>query len=378
MIEFNKPCRLGVEAEFVNDVIESGHMCGGGLYSKKCEQLFEEWLGSEACLLTSSCTASLEIAALLLDIGPNDEVIMPSYTFVSTANAFVLRGAKAIFVDVRPDTLNINEEVIEAAISKKTKAIVVVHYAGVGCNMPAIMELAEKYGIAVIEDAAQCVDSYLNGKPLGSFGDLAAFSFHETKNVTSGGEGGLLAINDADLVKRAEIIREKGTNRNAFFRGEVDKYTWVNLGSSYLPSELQAAYLYAQLQNIELVTKKREVIWRSYFDSFKAFHNSGEIVLPQIPESCQHNYHIFYMLVPVRIRDAMLQELKSRGVAATFHYLPLHSSEPGRKYGSFRGSDDYTTELSNRIVRLPIWYGMSHEMVQKVIDDTVVVLKELL
>jgi len=312
------------------------------------------------------------MAALLIDIQPGDEVIMPSYTFVSTANAFALRGAKIVFVDIRPDTMNIDETLIEAAITNNTKAIVPVHYAGVACEMDRIMELANQYGLYVIEDAAQGMASTYKGRPLGTIGHMAAYSFHETKNYTSGGEGGLLIINDEKFVLRAEIIREKGTNRNLFFRGMIDKYTWVDLGSSYLPGELQAAYLYGQLEKFEEIKKSRLKTWEFYYEALNGIPNNGKLELPQTPAECVSNAHMFYIkLADIGVRAKVLEFLKARGVSAVFHYIPLHSAPAGVRLGTFFGEDKFTTSESERLIRLPIWYGMKDTERSAVVDAVI-------
>lgn len=370
-IEFNRPCNIGTETHFINQAIKSGKLAGDGPFSQRCEQWLQAKVGATACMLTPSCSAALEMCALLLDIRPGDEVIMPSFTFVSTANAFVLRGAKICFVDIRPDTLNIDERLIADAINERTKAIVVVHYAGVACNMSAIVDIAHRHGIFLVEDAALAIDSYYENGHLGRFGHLATFSFHESKNITSGGEGGALVVNDPSLLPRAEVLREKGTNRNAFFRGEVDKYTWVDVGSSYLPSELQAAYLYAQLQALDEVTKRRLALWRHYREALQPLVEKDVIELPMPPGNCQHNAHICYFLVDAAIRDSLLQLLKAQAIHCTFHYVPLHSSIPGRSFGDFHGSDTFTTACSERIIRLPLWYGMSEAMANRVADELI-------
>jgi dTDP-4-amino-4,6-dideoxygalactose transaminase len=322
----------------------------------------EERFQAKKILLTTSCTAALEMCAILLDIGPGDEVIMPSYTFVTTANAFVLRGAKIVFVDIRPDTLNIDEEKIEAAITDKTKAIVVVHYAGVSCEMDKIMELAKQYGLPVVEDAAQGVMAAYKGKALGTIGTLGCYSFHETKNYTMG-EGGALVINDEQYVEKAEILREKGTNRARFFRGMVDKYSWVDIGSSYLPSEINAAVLYAQLERADEINEDRLCSWEQYYGELKGL----PIDLPQVPEFCSHNAHIFYIKVKdLKERQHMLAYLAAHDIGAVFHYVPLHSSEGGRKFGRFFGEDVFTTKESERLIRLPMWYGLRGEEITKV------------
>lgn len=369
MIKFNKTPVVGTEVKHIEDAISHGHLCGDGPYSKKCQAWFESNFGTSKCLLTPSCTAALEMAAILLDIKEGDEVIMPSYTFVSTANPFVLRGAKIVFVDVRPDTMNIDEKLIEAAITEKTKVIVPVHYAGVACEMDEIMSIAEKHSLFVVEDAAQGVMSTYKGKALGTIGHLGAFSFHETKNYTSGGEGGLLLINDSEFSTRAEIIREKGTNRSLFYRGMVDKYSWVDVGSSFLPSELQSAYLYAQLLSASEINSKRLDLWDEYYRSFKFLADSKQIELPFIPSDCLHNGHMFYIkLKDLDERSAFIDHLKANDVISAFHYVPLHSSVAGRTNGYFFGMDNNTTRDSERLVRLPLYYNMEQEEIAKVIN----------
>lgn len=369
MLPFNKTLVLGSETKYLMDVLDSKKLSGDGKYSKLCQKWFEDKFSCKKTLLTPSCTHALELAALLLNIKEGDEVIMPSYTFVSTANAFVLRGAKIVFVDIRPDTMNIDETKIEAAITAKTKVIVPVHYAGVACEMDEIMSLARKYNLYVVEDAAQGVMSTYKGKALGTIGHLAAFSFHETKNYTSGGEGGLLLINDEKFIERAEIIREKGTNRSLFFRGMVDKYTWSDIGSSLLPSELQAAYLLAQLENAELINQNRLNAWTHYREGLLSLNHSGKIELTKIPKECKHNAHMFYLkLKDITERSKFISYLKSNGVQAAFHYVPLHNSPAGKQYADFFGFDDFTTADSDRLVRLPLWYGISFEEQSLVIE----------
>ncbi|SFR49246.1 dTDP-4-amino-4,6-dideoxygalactose transaminase [Thiomicrospira sp. ALE5] len=369
MIPFNKPPLTGSEQQYVLQAMQSNKISGDGFFGKKCQAWFEENLGCAKTLLTPSCTAALEMAAILIDIQPGDEVIMPSYTFVSTANAFVLRGAKIVFVDIRPDTMNIDETKIEAAITPKTKAIVPVHYAGVGSEMDAIMDIANRHGLFVVEDAAQGMMSQYKGKPLGTIGHLAAFSFHETKNYTSGGEGGLLIINDERFLQRAEVIREKGTNRSQFFRGQVDKYTWVDVGSSYLPSELQAAFLWGQLEKAEEINQNRLATWNAYHQAFIPLQQPGLVVLPIIPDHCQHNAHMYYLkLKDLDQRTAFIEHLKSNDINAVFHYIPLHTAPAGQKFGEFSGDDVFTTKESERLVRLPMYYGMSEEEREKVIE----------
>ncbi|NNA23506.1 dTDP-4-amino-4,6-dideoxygalactose transaminase [Pseudomonas lundensis] len=369
MIPFNKPPYTGNEDQYVMSAMRSDKMSGDGEFTIKCHKWFEENLGCKKVLLTPSCTQALEMAALLLNVQEGDEVIMPSYTFVSTANAFVLRGAKIVFVDIRPDTMNINEELIEAAITEKTIAIVVVHYAGIPCEMDKIMDISKRKSIYVVEDAAQGMMSKYKGRALGTIGHLAAFSFHETKNYTSGGEGGLLIINDVKFVGRAEIIREKGTNRSQFFRGMIDKYTWVDIGSSYLPGELQAAYLYGQLESSEIINSARLSIWNSYYEGLKDLA-PHLIELPIIPDMCIGNAHMFYIKVlNLKVREEILDILKRDNISAVFHYIPLHSSPAGRQLGFFHGEDKYTTQESERLMRLPIWFGMTDIEIHCVIES---------
>lgn len=362
MIPFNRPPSTGNEQQYVLEALSSEKMSGDGPFSKRCQKWFERVLPTKKALLTPSCTAALEMAALLIDIRPGDEVIMPSYTFVSTANAFVLRGAKIVFVDIRPDTMNINEDLIEAAITSKTRAIVPVHYAGVGCEMDTIMEVALRHDLYVIEDAAQAMMSSHKGRALGSIGHLAAFSFHETKNYTSGGEGGLLLINDERFKDRAEIVREKGTNRSLFFRGMVDKYQWVDVGSSYLPSELQAAYLWGQLERAEDINQDRQATWKHYYEALLPLQKAGKIELPANPEHCDHNAHMFYIkTADLEERSAFLAHLKADDIVAAFHYVPLHTSPMGKRFGRFQGKDEYTTSGSEKLARLPLYYSISQD-----------------
>jgi dTDP-4-amino-4,6-dideoxygalactose transaminase len=368
MIPFNKPSVTGNEARYILQSIQSSKFSGDGIYSKKCQDWFEKRLCCPKTLLTPSCTAALEMAAILLDIQAGDEVIMPSYTFVSTANAFVLRGAKIVFVDIRPDTMNIDETKIEAAITVKTKAIVPVHYAGVGCDMDAIMDIAKQHDLFVVEDAAQGMLSSYKDKALGTIGHIGAYSFHETKNYTSGGEGGLLLLNDIRFVKRAEIIREKGTNRSEFFRGQVNKYSWVDLGSSYLPSELQAAYLWGQLEKADEIKQNRLASWNSYYEAFKPYELANTVDLPLSFLNAQHNGHMFYLkLRDLDQRTAFINYLKANAIMAAFHYIPLHSSPAGRKFGRFFGEDNHTTSSSERLVRLPMYFDMTDKELNKVI-----------
>lgn len=368
MIAFNNPPYVGKEVNYIKEAIGNHKICGDGEFTKKCNSWIEEKTGTEKALLTTSCTHALEMAALLLDIKPGDEVIMPSFTFVSTADAFVLRGATVVYVDIRPDTMNINENLIEEAITEKTKAIVPVHYAGVACEMDKIMEIAKKYNLAVVEDAAQGVMSSYKGKALGTFGEFGCFSFHETKNYSMG-EGGALLIRDEKNIEEAEIIREKGTNRSKFFRGQVDKYTWVNAGSSYLPSDMNAAYLWAQLEEAETINNNRLDSWNKYYAGLRELEEQGKIELPYIPEECVHNAHMFYIKAKdLQERTELISYLKENGVSAVFHYVPLHSAPAGMKYGRFSGEDVYTTKESERLVRLPMYYGLKEEEIQKVID----------
>lgn len=358
-IRFNLPPVVGHEVDYIAEAIRSGKLSGDNSFTKRCQDWFTQKLQCKKALLTPSCTHALEMAAILIDIQPGDEVIMPSYTFVSTANAFVMRGAKIVFVDIRPDTMNIDEVKIEAAITEKTKVIVPVHYAGIGCEMDVIMDIANRYNLIVVEDAAQAMMSRYKGRLLGTIGHIGAYSFHETKNYTSGGEGGLLIINDERFAERAEIIREKGTNRSLFFRGMVDKYSWVDIGSSYLPCELQAAYLLAQLDSADKINQSRQEVWRQYFCAFSPLQQAGHIQLPSIPENCQHNAHMFYLKVrDLESRTAMIDYLKACKITAPFHYIPLHSSAAGLLHSRFNGVDEFTTRESERLIRLPIYYGM--------------------
>lgn len=371
MIPFNAPPVVGTELEYMKAAMGSGKLCGDGGFTRRCQQWMEQRFGSHKVLLTPSCTASLEMAALLLDIKPGDEVIMPSFTFVSTANAFVLRGAKVVFVDVRPDTMNIDETKIEAAITENTRAIVPVHYAGVACEMDTIMALAKKHKLFVVEDAAQGVMSTYKGKALGTIGHIGCFSFHETKNYTAGGEGGATLINDPALIERAEIIREKGTNRSQFFRGQVDKYTWRDIGSSYLMADLQAAYLWGQLEAAEPINQRRLQLWHNYYDAFKVLAAQGRIELPTIPANCQQNAHMFYIkLNDVEDRTRFISYLKEAEIMAVFHYIPLHACPAGEKYGEFHGEDRYTTKESDRLVRLPLFFNMT-DITQRTVINTI-------
>jgi dTDP-4-amino-4,6-dideoxygalactose transaminase len=369
MIPFNKPYMTGKELWYISEAHHMGQLAGDGAFTQKCHSWLEQKTGCAKALLTHSCTAALEMAALLADLQPGDEVIMPSYTFVSTANAFVLRGAVPVFVDIREDTLNIDESLIEAAITPKTRAIVPVHYAGVGCEMDTICALAKQHGLLVIEDAAQGVMATYKGRPLGSIGDLGCYSFHETKNIISG-EGGALLVNREDLAERAEIMREKGTNRSQFFRGEVDKYTWVELGSSYLPGEVIAAFLFAQMEEAVDITDQRLSIWNDYHQAFADLESRGRIRRPVIPEYCEHNGHMYYLLLDSPDdRAQLIAALKAEDVQAVFHYVPLHTSPAGRKYARQSGSLTNTEQLSERLLRLPLWPGMDQvERIAGIVD----------
>lgn len=368
MIPFNRPAYTGNEEKYVLEAMRSSKISGDGEFSKRCQRWFEEKLPCKKALLTPSCTHALEMTAILIDIKEGDEVIMPSFTFTSTANAFVLRGAKIVFVDIRPDTMNIDETKIEQAITEKTKAIVVMHYAGVACEMDAIMDIAEKYNLFVVEDAAQGMMSKYKGKSLGTIGHLGTYSFHETKNYTSGGEGGLLIVNDERFIERAEIIREKGTNRSKFFRGLVDKYTWVDIGSSYLMNEVSAAYLWGNLENVDKIIENRLSTWNLYYTGLKDLENKAIIQLPIVPSYCKLNAHIFYIKVKdLKERTALLDYLKQNEILAVFHYVPLHSSPAGSKFGRFVGKDVYTTKESERLIRLPLYYGIKKDDIEMVI-----------
>ncbi len=361
MINFNEPIYVEKGIEHIKKAIENKMICGDGEYTKKCNAWIEEKTGTKKALLTTSCTHATELAAILAKIQPGDEVIMPAYTFVSTADAFVLRGATAVFVDIRPDTMNIDENLIEAAITEKTKAIVPVHYAGVSCEMDKIMEIAKKYGLYVIEDAAQGIMSEYKGQALGTIGDYGCYSFHETKNYSMG-EGGALLIRDEANIEKAEIVREKGTNRSKFFRGQVDKYTWVEAGSSYLPSDLNAAYLYAQLEIADKINERRHQIWNHYYDELKILKDTGKLDLPYVPKECKHNAHMFYIKAKdLEERTRLIAYLKEREIQAVFHYIPLHTAPAGDRYGRFVGEDCYTTKESERILRLPMYYALTEE-----------------
>ena len=366
-ISFNKPPYTGNEIKYILDSMQSLKISGDGKYSKKCQKWFEESLSCNKTLLTTSCTHALEMAAILLNIKEGDEVIMPSYTFVSTANAFVLRGAKIIFVDIRPDTMNIDESKIEDAITTKTRAIVVVHYAGVACEMDEIMSLAAKHNLYVVEDAAQAMLCQYKNKYLGTIGDIGAFSFHETKNYTSAGEGGLLLLNNQKFCERAEIIREKGTNRNQFFKGMVDKYTWVDIGSSYLMNDVSAAYLWGQLEKSKEIYINRQSSWKLYFKLLTKLKEKGLIELPHIPDNCTQNYHMFYIKVKnIKQRTLLLDDLKQNSILGVFHYVPLHTAPAGQSFGFFNGEDVFTTQESERLIRLPMYYGLTTDEINEV------------
>jgi len=368
MINFNVPPYVDTAIDYIKECIKNQKICGDGAYTKKCNAWLEEKTGTRRALLTTSCTHATELAALLADIQPGDEVIMPAYTFVSTADAFVLRGAIPVFVDIRPDTMNIDEKKIERAITDKTKAIVPVHYAGVACEMDTIMDIAKRHNLIVIEDAAQGIMSTYKGKALGTIGNFGALSFHETKNYSMG-EGGALLIRDEKDIEDAEIIREKGTNRSKFFRGQIDKYTWVNQGSSYLPSDMNAAYLYSQLEVADKINEDRLANWNRYYEGLKPLMEAGKIELPVIPEGCVHNAHMFYIKAKdIEERSALISFLKERGIMCVFHYIPLHTAPAGIKFGRFDGEDEYTTRESERLARLPMYYGLEPEQVDMICE----------
>ena len=366
MIRFNQPPRTGKEEKYIREVIDNDKICGDGQFTDMCNRWIVDKTGVAGAYLTTSCTQALEMSALMAGIAPGDEVILPSYTFVSTANAFVLRGAKLVFVDIRPDTNNIDENLIEAAVTERTRAIVPVHYAGVSCEMDRIIEIAEAGDIAVVEDAAQGVMASYKGRALGSMGDFGCYSFHETKNYSMG-EGGAILINDPERVEEAEIIREKGTDRSRFLRGQVDKYSWVSIGSSYLPSELNAAYLWPQLQMAEEINEARLTCWSRYYEDLSLLSEAGKIELPVIPDECEHNAHMFYIkLRDIEERTTFIEHMKNNEIMTVFHYVPLHSSKGGQKYGVFHGEDRYTTRESERLVRLPMYYGLTVEDVDRI------------
>lgn len=368
MIRFNIPPYTGKEDKYIKQAIDSRKICGDGQFTKKCNEKFEKITGAKKVLMTTSGTSALEMAALLADIKPGDEVIMPSYTFVSTANAFVLRGATIVFVDIRPDTMNVDENLIEDAITEKTKAIVPVHYGGIACEMDTICDIAERHNLVVVEDAAQGVMSFYKGRALGSIGDFGCYSFHETKNYSMG-EGGAVLVNHEKNVERAEIIREKGTNRTKFFRGQVDKYTWVDLGSSYLQSELNCAYLYAQIEKPDIINNDRLQSWNTYYELLTPLKEKGCIDLPVVPEGCVHNAHMFYIKTKnLEERSKLIAFLKENGIGAVFHYIPLHSSPAGQQFGRFHGEDKYTTKESERLLRLPMYYGLEKKDIEYVVS----------
>lgn len=369
MISFNVPPYVGNELTYIKEAVDSYKICGDGQFTKKCNAWLEEKFNAQKALLTTSGSTALDMALLLCDLKPGDEVILPSYTFSSTANAPVLAGAKLVFVDIRPDTMNIDEKKIEAAITKKTKVIIAVHYAGVSCEMDTILDIARRHNLMVIEDAAQGVMSTYKGKALGTMGDFGCYSFHETKNYSMG-EGGALVINNPAYNEKAEILREKGTNRAKFFRGQVDKYTWVDFGDSYLPSELNAAYLWAQLEVADEINDNRLATWNAYYEAFKPLEEKGYIELPTIPVGCVHNAHMFYIkLKDLEARTDFIDALKKDGVNCVFHYIPLHSAPAGHKFGRFDGEDEYTTKESERLVRLPLYYNLTLEDREHVIDS---------
>ncbi|MBQ6455929.1 MAG: dTDP-4-amino-4,6-dideoxygalactose transaminase [Mogibacterium sp.] len=364
MIPFNKPPFIGKEKEYINQAIDNNKICGDGAFSKKCHAWLEEKTGAHRALLVTSGSTALDMAAILADVGPGDEVILPSYTFVSTANAFVLRGATLVFVDIRPDTQNIDEKLIEDAVTDRTKVIAPVHYAGVGCEMDTIMDIAERHGLTVVEDAAQGVMSTYKGRALGAIGDFGCYSFHETKNYSMG-EGGALLIKDEADAEKAEIIREKGTDRSRFLRGQIDKYTWVDMGSSYLPSDINAAFLYAQLEEADMINRNRRASWDAYYELLTPLAESGRIELPVIPAECEHNSHMFYIKTAgIEERTALTSFLKENGIGSAFHYVPLHSAPAGSRFGRFHGEDRYTTNTFERLLRLPMYYGLGADEVE--------------
>ena len=371
MIPFNIPPYLGTETKFIQEAIHNHKICGDGPFTKRCHQWLEEKTGTAKALLTTSCTHALEMAALLLDVKPGDEVILPSFTFCSTADAFVLRGAKLVFVDIRPDTMNIDETKIEDAVTDKTVAIVPVHYAGVACEMDTIMDIARRHNLKVVEDAAQAVMSSYKGQALGAIGDYGCYSFHETKNYSMG-EGGAVLIKDPAKIEEAEILREKGTNRSVFLRGQIDKYTWVNHGSSYLPSDMNAAYLWAQLQEADKINSDRLASWQTYYEAFEQLEQDGFVERPVVPKECTHNAHMFYLKAKdLEERTALINCLKKNDILAVFHYIPLHSAPAGVKFGRFHGEDVFTTKESDRLLRLPMYYGLKKDELNKIIDTVI-------
>ncbi len=368
MIDFNRPAFVGKELDYIKDAVNRGMLCGDGAYTKMCSQWMQEKFQVNHVFLTTSCTHALEMAAYLCDLKPGDEVIMPSYTFVSTADAFVLRGARIVFVDIRPDTMNIDEKLVEAAVTERTKVIVPVHYAGVACEMDSIMQTAKKYGLKVVEDAAQGVGAYYKGRALGTIGDFGCYSFHETKNYTMG-EGGALLFQEEGYLEQAEILREKGTDRSKFFRGQVDKYRWMDYGSSYLPSELNAAYLYAQLEEYQKIYEKRMEIYEYYHKNLRHLAEEGKLSQPYVPKECRHNAHMYYLKVrDISVRTRLIAYLREKGIMSVFHYVPLHSAPAGKKFGRFFGEDVYTTKESERLLRLPMFYNLDMEDVKRIVD----------
>ena len=366
-IPFNRPRLVGGESEYVNEALSSGKLSGNGIFAQRCGDWLERHIGSVRVFITPSCTAALEMTALLIGLEPGDEVIVPDFAFVSTANAFALRGAVPVFVDVQPDTLNIDPDAIEAAITERTRAIVLVHYGGIACEMDRITAIARRHHLTVVEDAAHSIGASYRGRPLGSLGELATLSFHETKNIQCG-EGGALLINDASYVQRAEIIQEKGTDRSRFFRGEVDKYTWRDIGSSYLLSEVGAAFLWAQLQHFEQITAERIAIWERYYDGFELEEHDGLLRRPIVPSDCAHSGHLFYLLLATPAsRDAMIESLGRCGIHSVFHYLPLHDSPGGRRFGRLPGPVPVTDDISARLLRLPLWSGLGEERIAKIV-----------
>ena len=376
MIPFNKPPFTGKELDYMKEAISNQKICGDGPFTKKCDEWMERRFGSPRVLLTTSGSTALDMAALLCGLQKGDEVILPSFTFSSTANSFVLAGATLVFVDIRPDTMNIDENKIEAAITERTKVICVVHYAGVACEMDKIMEIAKKHKLMVVEDAAQAVMSTYKGRALGTIGDFGCFSFHETKNY-SAGEGGAILINNEKYIEKAEILREKGTNRSLFFRGQVDKYTWVDFGDSYLQSDLNAAYLWAQLEKADFINDNRLATWNKYYEAFKSLSDENLIELPTIPQGCKHNAHMFYIKCKdLDTRQQYIQFMKDNGILCVFHYVPLHSAPAGKKFGRFHGNDVFTTSESDRLVRLPMYFGMEENDCNKVIEKTIAFFKD--
>ncbi len=375
-VPFNRPFTVGTELGYITEAVEGSHLSAGGPFTRRCAQWLQQSTGCARALLTHSCTGALELSVLLADLQPGDEVIMPSFTFVSTASAFALRGVVPVFVDIRADTLNLDERLVEDAITPRTKAIVLVHYGGVACEMDAFAQIAERHGLMLIEDAAHSVLSTYDGRPLGALGDLGTLSFHETKNVISG-EGGALLIRDEELVARAEILLEKGTNRSAFVRGEVDKYTWVDLGSSFGASEVTAAFLWAQLEHAAEITRQRLAAWDAYHEAFAALESTGLVRRPVVPDGCVHGGHVYHLLAPSRaLRDRLLERLRRRGIHAVFHYVPLHSAPAGRRYGRAHGELPVTDDASGRLLRLPLWVGISEAQIEQVVAEVGVAVQD--